>query len=385
MPIRNDYRVTCIANLLTSPGSDRVRVLHEYWPPRCAIESTSAALRRTVDRQVIMTNTPIFSKQARVLAVSALISLLAHGQAFALAANEKDLGTACKKAKSFDEFNEVFGSYSERKYSKEDLTCAVKVAADFATSKPKEGEMSVVALTASIDLLDLLSSILDGSPYNEGPEALDLSVRWKYAVKRGQESYKRLTSLAPKDPNAGALKVAFDLLRTSRYAPQDQMVQVAAEALPRMQEYVKKDPRLLNGLGEMMLGRMLLSLPESSGGDQDAAIVHLKRSVEIDPKSLVHARWLAEAYIALQRNDEVIAALKPMLNIKPIEGAWQQYADELRAGAGLAARAGDAALSEQLKQMRDQFLAKHPEVLTRKSLPQVGHGGANPLTGKHEE
>ena len=319
-----------------------------------------------------------------ILAAS-VMGLMTHGTAHALATSEKDLGAACKKARNFDEFNELVGEYSSQKFSKEALTCALKMSADYAASKPKDAESHVVALTASIDLLEAVSSILDGSPYNEGPEAKDLTLRWQYAIKRGKETYARLAKLAPNDPNVGALKVAFDLLATSRYVSQELMIKVAAEALPRLQQYLKQDPKLLNGLGEMMLGRMYLSLPEVSGGDQDLAIVHLKKAVEIDPRNLVNVRWLAEGYMALQQNDLVIKTVQLMQGIKPQEGQAQQYADELRGGIGLASRAGDQALSDALRGQRDAFLAKHPEVLTRKSLPQVGHGGANPLTGKHED
>ena len=88
-------------------------------------------------------------------------------------------------------------------------------------------------------MLEAVSSILDGSPYNEGPEAKDLTLRWQYAIKRGKETYARLAKLAPNDPNVGALKVAFDLLATSRYVSQELMIKVAAEALPRLQQYLK--------------------------------------------------------------------------------------------------------------------------------------------------
>lgn len=134
------------------------------------------------------------------------------------------------------------------------------------------------------------------------------------------------------------------------------------------------------------MGRLYYQLPETAGGDLDKAVLHLQRAYDINPKRIVFQRWYAEALVAVDRKEDARRILSGMAALgepEPIDR--QSYADELRSGIGLAERAGDAALAEQLTAKRKALFKAFPELKTRAPAAISGHGGADPMTGKPVE
>ena len=132
----------------------------------------------------------------------------------------------------------------------------------------------------------------------------------------------------------------------------------------------------------MMMGRLYFQLPETAGGDLDQAVLHLQRAHETARKNIEFQRWYAESLVALGRKPEAGAVLAKMLPLQPEAIERQRFADELRAGIGLAQRAGDDALAQQLTSKRAALFKEFPQLLTRQPTAVMGHGGADPMTGK---
>jgi tetratricopeptide (TPR) repeat protein len=83
----------------------------------------------------------------------------------------------------------------------------------------------------------------------------------------------------------------------------------------------QKDEKFQDGGAHRMLGRMFFKLPGFKGGDNNKAIEHLRRAVELAPKNLLNYFYLAEVYYAESRRKEAKEALLTMLE-QPDDPEW---------------------------------------------------------------
>lgn len=316
----------------------------------------------------------------------AAVALGASALAQAAAPTPASVSASCAKPRDAESFEAVFTEATVQRHSLPQLTCAAAISYAWASRKPSDVDLQMLALDANINLLEAIQLQLDTQTYQGGEAYADLKARWALGIQQGKALSGRLAKAAQSVPSIAGLRIAYDLVAVSSslVAP-DVAYRQAAGAFKPLAALLEKNPKLLDGIGEMMLGRLYYQLPESAGGDLDQALVHLERAHAANRKSIVFQRWYAEALVALDRKDQARAVLALMLPLKPEAIERQSFADELRAGVGLALRSGDEALSEQLAAKRAALFKAFPELKTRLPAAISGHGGVDPLTGKSND
>ncbi len=81
-----------------------------------------------------------------------------------------------------------------------------------------------------------------------------------------------------------------------------------------MEKVVKLDESYAHGGAHRVLGRLYNKLPGFKGGDNEKAIKHLNKAIEIGPHDLMNRRFLAEVQIALGKKDEAKATLQTIID-----------------------------------------------------------------------
>jgi tetratricopeptide (TPR) repeat protein len=299
------------------------------------------------------------------------------------AAPAPSITAGCAQPRTAEAFDAAFTEATVQRHSLEQLTCAAAMSAANAARMATDVDMQMLALDAQINLLESLQLKLDTQTYQGGDVFIDIKARWALGIRQGKVVSARLVKAAQSVPSIAGMRLAFDLVSvSSSLVEPERTYKVAADTIKPLADLLDKNPKLLDGVGEMLMGRLYFQLPETANGDLDKAVVHLKNAHEINRKSIVFQRWYAEALLALGRNDEARQVLAKMLPLKPDAIERQSFADELRAGEGLAQRAGDPTLTHQITAKRAALLQEFPQLQTRQTAAVSGHGGVDPLTGK---
>ena len=105
-----------------------------------------------------------------------------------------------------------------------------------------------------------------------------------------------------------------------------QSLYLVEPALKEMEWVLKKDETFMDGGAHRVLGIVYFRLPGIAGGDNDKAIKHLKRSIEIAPTNPDTYNFLAEVYLSQGKEEEAIKALKKAL----IEGPPSEHDPDFR-------------------------------------------------------
>lgn len=292
----------------------------------------------------------------------------------------------CPQPRDAKAFDAAFTEATVQRHSLKELTCAAAMSFAAAGRAVADPDMQILALDAQMNLLEAIQQQLDTQIYQGGDAFEDLKARWALGVSQGKVLSQRLVKPARQVPSIAGIRIAFDLVSvSSSLVASDVAYRQAALAFKPLGALLEKNPQLLDGTGEMMMGRLYFQLPETSGGDLDRAVVHLGRAHQIARKNIEFQRWYAESLLAVDRKAEARDVLARMLPLAPEPIERQRFADELRAGIGLAQRAGDTALAGQLAAKRGALFKEFPQLLTRHSAAVLGHGGPDPMTGKPVE
>ena len=82
-----------------------------------------------------------------------------------------------------------------------------------------------------------------------------------------------------------------------------------------METVLKLDATYDFGGADRVMGRLLHQLPAMNGGDNDKAIEHLRKAIEIGPGLLMNQRFLAEVLISEGRKDDAKALLEHVVAV----------------------------------------------------------------------
>lgn len=323
-----------------------------------------------------------FPPNLAATAVLALFAATTHAAPPSAAALTRE----CANPRDAQAFDAAFTAATVQRHSLPALTCAAGLSYAMATRNLGDEDLQVLALDSQINLLEAVQKQLDTQTYQGGEAYDDLKGRWALGLRQGQALSSRLQKAGARVPSIAGLRIAFELVSvSSQLVAPDVAYRTAAKSFKPLTELLEKHPQLLDGVGEMMLGRLYFQLPETSGGDLDQAVVHLEKAHRTARRNIEFQRWYAEALIAVDRKSDAREVLARMLPLQPEPIDLQRHADELRAAVGLAQRAGDEALATQLAAKRSALFKVQPALLTRAPMAVMGHGGADPLTGKSED
>ncbi len=257
------------------------------------------------------------------------------------------------------------------------LACAADLRFELAMKNPQDRSAQVNALTS---LLSYVEHVHELKVYElsqmDWPE---YDLRLEHAAKVGAELIPVTKRTWPDDP---AIMILSAAIERSLAGPTDPEKTLAA--IEELKRAVAKDPKALNGLGQLVIGRSYLDLPPIFGGGAAKALPYLEEARAASPEDPRTSRYLAEAYEASGRPSDALAALNTLANITPRDSDLQLYADEWRMGEGLATRLQAPELARSLGAKRAALMGQHPNLLSRKVESVWGHGETNPLTGQSD-
>ena len=121
--------------------------------------------------------------------------------------------------------------------------------------------------------------------------------------ERGLDAGRRAIELEPNRPEGrfwlaatmGAMAESFGLRAGIRYR---------GPVKRELETVLKMDPAYLQGAADRALGRWYFRVPGLFGGSRQKAIEHLQRSLTYDPLNAASNFFLAEAYLAMDRDDD---------------------------------------------------------------------------------
>jgi tetratricopeptide (TPR) repeat protein len=264
---------------------------------------------------------------------------------------------------------------SVQTYDKNALACAADLRFELATTNPNDLVAHIDALTSLLSYVDHVRSLKDFDLLQMNWAEYDL--RFEHAA---QLASKLIPTSRQKWPTNPAITILCAGIDRSLAGPNDPQITLAAIA--QLKHAVANDPKALNGMGELLIGRSYLVLPPIFGGGVAKAIPYLTQARDISPGDPRALRYLTEAYDELGRSGEALAALRALANIAPLDSDLQLFADEWRMGEGLATRLRDPAVADTFAAKRADLMLKHPNLLSRKVEAVFGHGGDDPMTGK---
>lgn len=305
---------------------------------------------------------------------------------------------ACPRIEGYDALMAAFEQNATSKWDRAAMGCATEYGARamdelslptnliwaVATFRTGNIETHLEVLGAHLDYFEVLDQSY--SAHYQGVElAAELGLRWEQARERAEGLMARIDPLVSKLTEARLLRAAYLLASTLRETQTDAQNAAVAAAVEDLQIAIEENPEALDGLGPLLLGQVLAVLPEFLGGDILAAIALLEQAHALNPTDLSVHHTLVEAYLGERETDKALALLKQAVGIDPVAENLQDYVDEMKYLGGLALRAGAPELARQMGEQRATVLAAHQQLDPRKEMAALGHGGADPLTGKKPE
>ena len=277
---------------------------------------------------------------------------------------------------------EAFGLLSAMKWDRKKMGCGAQYGYELAQANPQDVEFQLRALGVQVDYFAVLdknySRLYSSSPMKDR----ELSLRWQTTRERSQALIERLQTMSKKVPEVVALHGIYILASATQETSDKEAFAAPGRAIPHLEAAVEQKPEALDGAALLVLGQVLLQLPEFAGGDIDRAIALLEQGGKLAPANVAVKVALIDACIAERRNDEALVTLKEAADI-PAQGQNEQdYADSLRTLAGQAVRLGQQLLAREIASRREHFLDAHPYLDRRKSTASAGHGGVDPITGE---
>lgn len=305
---------------------------------------------------------------------------------------------ACPRIEGYDALIAAFAQNVTSKWDRAAMGCATEYGARameelslptnliwaVATFRTDNIETHMEVLGAHLDYFEVLDRSY--SAHYQGIElATELGLRWEQTRERADGLMARIDPLVSKLTEARLVRAAYLLASTLRETPVDEQNAAVAAAVEDLRIAIEENPEALDGLGPLLLGQVLAALPEFLGGDIVAAIELLEQAHALNPTDLSVHHTLVEAYLGEREEEKALALLKNAASIDPAVENLQDYVDEMRYLGGLALRAGAPELARQMGEQRAAILAKNPFLNPRKEMAALGHGGADPLTGKKPE
>jgi hypothetical protein len=138
--------------------------------------------------------------------------------------------------------------------------------------------------------------------------------------ERGVDNGKRAAAIDPQRPeghfwmaaNMGALAESFGLRQGLKYR---------GAIKSELETVLKIDPAFQQGSADRALGRWYLKVPGLFGGSKTRSVEHLQRSLTYNPNSTASHFFLAETFVAMDRQADARAELQKVLDA-PINPDW---------------------------------------------------------------
>ena len=143
-----------------------------------------------------------------------------------------------------------------------------------------------------------------------GAHVPDRDRRTEY--ERGLDAGRRAVELQPDRPEGrfwlaatmGTMAESFGLMTGIRYR---------GPVKRELEAVLEIDPSYLDGAADRALGRWYFRVPRLFGGSRTKAVEHLERSLTYDPLNAASNFFLAETFLAMDRDDDARRHLERVL------------------------------------------------------------------------
>jgi tetratricopeptide (TPR) repeat protein len=135
------------------------------------------------------------------------------------------------------------------------------------------------------------------------------------AFEAGVKAGKIASHIEPEKPD-GYFWQGANLGEQAKRAPLTKGLTTIGEIRRIMHKVIELDPEYQNGSAYVALGQIELAT-RLTGGKAEKAIEYLKKAVEIEPENAYAQLYLAEAYLAVQKDAEAKKHLDYILQMKP--------------------------------------------------------------------
>ena len=325
-----------------------------------------------------------------------VMSDLADPARLARAKEEASTRIRCPDLDDAKARNAAFDGAQDHKWDRAGMGCAVQYGAEalddlslptnliwaWLTFRVKNIERHLVVLGAHLEYFDVLHKAYND--HYQGIELLsELSVRWAQTKARAERIVAKIEPLMAKLPEARILRAAYRLASTQRESTLEAQNKAVSDAVVDLEVAIQEKSEALDGLAPLLLGQVLVVLPEMLGGDVDRGIDLLERAHGYNPTDLAVHRALAEAYAGERAKDKAIDLLKHALSVDAAAENPQDYVDDTKFLGGIADRFAQPEMVAAFRARRNAVLRQHPHLLTRRQTAVFGHGGEHPVTGDY--
>jgi tetratricopeptide (TPR) repeat protein len=302
----------------------------------------------------------------------------------AMAKRKLDMTMYCAPIRDEQVKRDVYTDMSDAKWDRFGMGCAL----EYGTEIIDESSFSFLAIEDKLILLGnhlTYFEVLDkqyNAHYQGGNLTVELSWRWEKNRRQAEVLLDDISIYESLIPEIKVLKAAYYLASTRRETATKVMLESTITAMNLLNEIVEDDAEVIEGLPLLLLGQVLLALPEFSGGDPIRAIELLQQGISIAPENLSFHRWLIEGLVAEREDEVAIDILQKASQVSIDSVNPQDYVDMATVLGGIAIRLGEKDIASIFSLNRKKLLSDKPYLLSRKQHASVGHGGADPITGE---
>lgn len=305
-----------------------------------------------------------------------------------MAGYQLDISEFCAPIRNRDKKREIYEQLKGYKWDRKAMGCALQYGEELINDSFFSYffiEEKLQLLGARAEYFSVLEKLYNAH-YQGGELTDELKWRWENNRRSGERLIEELSVYSSVIGEVELISTVFNLASAMRETPTSEMIDISTDALRVLNEIVENDPDIVDGLAITMLGQMLITLPEFSGGDPVRAIELLRKGIELDGNNLTAYRWIIEGFVVEREEDMAIEFLHRASEVPPEKIHSQDYVDFAKDLGGIAYRLGRAEIAEKFSHSRQTLLAQKPYLQKRKEVASVGHGGENPITGElHNE
>jgi hypothetical protein len=320
------------------------------------------------------------AQESETVTTSVLAGLAATPEEIAELRAELEISKACSPVAEEEQWQH-FIEGSVAKWDRQIMNCAIESGYAVAQRQPDSVEINYAVWSAAIDYFEVLDLLYD--PYYKGGDLfMELGWRWEKNIERATVLTEALSKSELDQNSKLVFEALLALTATMQETSSQEQMMAQGQALPKLATAVGADLSVAEGLGAMLLGRVLFQVPAFVGGDPAKAAELLGASIQTNPNLFHSYPWLIDALLVLERRDEANAVLEQSKQVAQDAINPQDYVDFANRMKGMAIRLGIPETETYFFESREKMLAANPQLLPREAKANMGHGGVDPFTGE---
>lgn len=287
----------------------------------------------------------------------------------------------CKNLNNSDYMEQQAEQLLEKKWDRHAVGCGAIYMYQLASESNINIPLKLEALGAQLIYFDVLSHDYP-KLYKDGELNIELNKLWRATRVRSEELIKSVEDYEFLLNEITLLKGTYVLAQSAHDTGVREQMKQAVKAKGIIEQAVASDPDSIDGLGLLLTARLYQDLPSFMGGDTEKSLALLNQLLQSHPENLEAIRWAIQAHEVLGQKEKAQQVLNQAANINPENINPQDHADLLLTLGGMAKRHGLVSTLSIIKEKRQALFKANPKLNNRKQAATMGHGSADPITGK---